>query len=258
MGSLRKIIKEELKDVAEVVHPEDINLSSFKMRRILNPKIWESDDKIDPDVRKVLLKIADDFMDFLDVAWVKPTDITMTGSLANYNWSAYSDIDLHILFDFKEINENEELVRDFMDSKKKIWNDTHNVKIYGFEVELYGQDINQEHHSSGVFSLENNEWVTKPNHSEPDLNRKKIKDKASDIMSKIDDIIDLFQQGEYQKVLDEYEKLWDKVKKMRKAGLEGEGEFSYENMVYKVLRRTEYIDKLNEIKVKSYDALNSM
>ena len=89
-------------------------------------------------------------------------DYLFLGSLANYNWSKYSDIDLHILIDFKKINKDTDLVKDYFDSKKKIWNDEHeNLKIYGFQVELYIQDINEENSSGGVYSLEKNKWLIK-------------------------------------------------------------------------------------------------
>jgi predicted nucleotidyltransferase len=54
---------------------------------------------MNPKVRARLLDIAYDFIDFLGVDIVV-TDVVMTGSLANYNWSEYSDVDLHIITDF--------------------------------------------------------------------------------------------------------------------------------------------------------------
>ena len=104
MASLKNIIIEELRGVSEIVKPEEVDLSSFVMRNTLNSKIWKSEDKIDPKIRKQLLKIADDFVEFLDIPWVEVIDVTLTGSLANYNWSEYSDIDLHIIFNFQDIN----------------------------------------------------------------------------------------------------------------------------------------------------------
>ena len=77
-------------------------------------------------------------------------------------------------------------------------------------------------------------------------------------MSKIDDIDDMVEDGEYEKVINMYDKLWDKIKKMRQTGLDREGEFSYENMVFKVLRRSGYIERFIQIKDKAYDTLNSM
>jgi hypothetical protein len=258
MKGLRRLILEELRSVSELVKPEEINLSSFAMRQNLNPKIWKSDDKINSPVRKKLLKIADDFVEFLDIPWVEIKDVTLTGSLANYNWSKYSDIDLHVIINFEDIGENEVLVKDYLDSKRKIWNDSHEITIHGFEVEIYCQDENEVHHSTGVYSLEDNKWVVQPNRNEPDLNRDMIKRKASELMTKMDEIIEISKDGNHNEVLNQYEKLWDKIKKMRKTGLEREGEFSYENLVFKVLRRSGYIEKFLEIKTNAYDKLHSI
>ena len=45
----------------------------------------------------------------------------------------------------------------------------------------------------------------------------------------------------------------DKIMKMRKAGLESEGEYSIENLAFKVLRRKGLLGKLNQIKRGLYD-----
>lgn len=258
MTNLRKIILTELNTITELIKPNDVNLSSFLNKNQLNPEIWENEKKIKLSVKKKLLKIANDFIDFLDLPWIEIKDITITGSLANYNWSKFSDIDLHILIDYNDINENEELVEDYLHSKRKLWNNTHNIKIHGFEVEVYAQNINEEHYSTGIYSLDDNKWLVKPDKTPPKLDKKLIKIKTSKLINKIDEIIELYYSEEYGDVLIEYEKIWDKIKKLRKSGLEREGEFSYENIVFKVLRRSGYIDKLIEIKNKSYDILNSM
>ena len=93
-------------------------LSSFHLKDKLNPKIWElpneramSDPKgqvevMVPKVRERLLDIAYEFIDFLGVD-VIVSDVVMTGSLANFNWSKYSDVDLHIISDFEQFSEKE-------------------------------------------------------------------------------------------------------------------------------------------------------
>ena len=79
---------------------EDIDLDSFRTRDTLNSKVWTEDKKLKPEVRTQLLKIADDFFESLEVGDLEIDDIILTGSLSNYNWSKYSDVDLHILVDF--------------------------------------------------------------------------------------------------------------------------------------------------------------
>ena len=81
----------------------------------LNPKVWgianvNTSPKIHPGLRNRLLVIAQDFYEALKVD-IPIEDIQLTGSLANYNWTKYSDFDVHVLFDFTKINEDKDLVK---------------------------------------------------------------------------------------------------------------------------------------------------
>jgi len=230
-----------------------IDLTGFKMRDNLNPKIWDEDQKMKSDVRKTLLKIADDYFESLEISDVDIEDVTMTGSLANYNWSKYSDVDLHIVIDYKDVPVDEELVQGFFKSKSSNWNKEHDVKIYGYDVEIYVQDINETHHSTGVYSVLNNEWVTKPERKKITLNDKSVKDKSNRFMDRIEDLYDELDEGNYEEAIDGVDKLTEKIKKMRQSGLESGGEFSVENMVFKVLRRNGMLDRLYDIKTVAYD-----
>ena len=111
--------------VDESLAPSEVDLSSFNIKKELNPKFWK-DDKLDSRIRIKLLDIADDFIEFLGVDWVKPEDITITGSLANYNWNKkYSDIDLHILIDYSKVDKRTDFVDNYFYSQKKLWNEEH-------------------------------------------------------------------------------------------------------------------------------------
>ena len=105
--------------ILEKLYPEDISLDSFEIKPKLNPKIWANESKVRPDVRKQLLKIADDFYDSLDIPWVEVKDVRLTGSLANYNWSNYSDVDLHVVINYKDINNDKDLVTEYLKLKKE-------------------------------------------------------------------------------------------------------------------------------------------
>lgn len=231
----------------------EIDLSGFQMQNELNPKIWDEDQKMKPEVKKNLLKIADDYFESLEIPGVDIEDVTMTGSLANYNWSKYSDVDLHIVIDYKDVPVDEDLVQDFFKSKSSNWNKEHDVKIYGYDVELYVQDINEPHHSTGVYSILNNEWKIKPEKKKISINDKSVKDKATMLMDRIEELYDDMGEGNYEDIVKGVDKLTEKIKKMRQAGLESGGEFSVENMVFKVLRRNGMMDRLYDIKTVAYD-----
>ena len=127
------------------------DITSLVPHRTLNSKIWKNG-KVDATIRDKLLKIAHDFYIFLNVP-VPVMDVTFTGSLANFNYTPQSDIDLHIVIDYKKVDDNEELVQQYMRAKKTVWNEKHDIRIKGHEVELYAQDSGEPHHSTGVYSL---------------------------------------------------------------------------------------------------------
>jgi predicted nucleotidyltransferase len=241
-------------------------LSSFHLQDELNPKIWElpneqymSDPKgqvevMVPKVRERLLQIAYEFIDFIGVDMVVD-DVVMTGSLANYNWSKYSDVDLHIIVDFKQFSEKElPLYEELFRLKKTLYNDKHNITIFGYDVELYVQDSNEPHVSSGEYSVLFNEWITKPKKEDVDIDTTLIKKKSEEWMKMIDDVInDAEDEESLESSKNIINKFKDKLKKYRTTGLEDGGEFSNENLVFKVLRRNGYIQKLFDFQTKHAD-----
>ena len=228
-------------------------IQSFRLQDELNSEFWK-DDKIDSGVKDELLEIANDYFEELDLGRVTLDDIIFTGSLANYNWSKYSDIDLHLVFDFESVNEDVKLVRKYLDAVEKAWKLQHNIQINGYDVEIYCQDSKQEHISTGIYSLKNDEWVKKPNKDGFEPDEESIRKKASIYMTTISDLEKDFENGKtYDQMEPKIKKLWKKIKDGRQAGLEKEGEFSVENLVFKLLRRNGYIERFMDLKRKSYD-----
>jgi len=206
------------------------------------------------EIREKLLQISNEFLEFIGIDFFVH-DIVLTGSLANYNWSKYSDVDLHILIDLDEFDGGKvsstvyhQIVKEFFDSKKVIWNTTTDIKVKNFEVELYVQDVDEEHLSTGVYSILNNEWVIEPKKLDSpfDLDEKKILEKAEEYAKQIDLMVKREEMGE--DTTKEVDELKSKIKKFRQCGLESGGEYSYENLTFKLLRRNGYIEKLMNIK----------
>jgi predicted nucleotidyltransferase len=247
---IKKITEQEVNDL---ISKEKIDLSSFEVRSTLNPKIYDVDQHMHEEIRRRLLMIADDFFETLKVEWVDIQDIILTGSLANYNWSKFSDVDLHILIDFEDVDENIELVKEYFTSKKNLWNENHDITIKSYDVELYVQETKEPHVSSGVYSVLWDGWVIKPDSSKKEIDSKKVEQKVNSIVDTIEEIYFMYKSGEYDKTIRMIKNLKDKIKKMRQTGLDREGEYSYENISFKVLRRTMYLDKLSEIESKAYD-----
>lgn len=228
-------------------------VKSFKTKDSLSNEIFEMVDghfKLRDEIRLKLLEIANQFMDFLGIEFFIH-DVVLTGSLANYNWSEYSDVDLHILIDFEDARYDYKILKEFFDAKEKVWKEKHHIKIKNYDVEIYPQDTNEEHISSGVYSVLNNKWIIEPEKTKPNIDDRKIINKGEEYSKQIDDLINKFKSGE---VVDkDVTLLYKKIKSFRKSGLESGGEYSYENLTFKLLRRNGYIEKLLNLKSKTLD-----
>ena len=222
----------------------------------LKPDFWKNN-KIFPKIKQKLLIIAQDFFENLNLD-VNLDDITFTGSMANYNWTRLSDVDLHMIVDFDLIDDNTELVREFFNAKTSNWNKDHQITIFGHEVEIYVQNLDEDHHSTGVYSLKNDKWIAEPLKIVLDIDAPAILRKANSFIDMIERADDLFDDKEYE---DSYQfslKLIDRIKKYRVSGLEDKGEYSNENLVFKYLRNNEKMKLLYDVRNDSYDRMMSL
>ena len=126
----------------ELVDPQSVDTSNLLSKNSLSEDLWEKGQRLKPEILQAALKIANEYFEDLKLdPNIKIKDITLTGSLASYNWSDMSDFDLHILIDFNNL-ENRELLEDYLRQKSRVWNMTHKILLKGFEVEIYIQDSN--------------------------------------------------------------------------------------------------------------------
>lgn len=268
--NLHKQKNESINYSINEVSSSELNLNSFNVRNTLNERFWVMDEKtkeykLSSKVRLRLLDIADDFIKELSVSWVKPIDIQFTGSLANYNWSRYSDVDIHILYDFNKIYKKSEFVDDYFKAKKEVWLKNHNkLKIYGFPIEISVENTNERNPSSGKYSLESNEWVKDPSDfQDAKLNAKYIKDYSAKVMTEIDKIEkQINNETDRHKIEllgNKIENIFTRLKNLRAEGLKSkQKEMSSGNIIYKLIRRMKYIDKIWSIANKAYDKVNSI
>ncbi len=201
------------------------------VNRRLNHKIW-NDDTLDLEVKSKLIEIARAFEEFVGIE-LEVDDYTITGSNANYTWTDYSDLDLHLIIPGTPTDEQREL----FNAKKALWSEQHDITIKGLPVECYVQGEDEPHHSTGVYSLDQGKWIVEP---------KKIKPKLDDaaIEAKKDAMLAQIEQALLSKELDKLRAVKDKITQMRKAGLERAGEWSVENLVFKILRNLGLIDEI--------------
>lgn len=230
-------------------------ISSFDTQETLNPKMWiDNGTKLNPKVRRNLLEVTNQFIDSFGLD-VVIDDIFITGSIANYNWSKYSDIDLHIIVDYSQFPKDlKDLYIEFFDLKKIVFNQKRDIKMFGFDVEVYVEDVDAEGVSAGVYSVLKDEWVNKPKKEsmgKPDM--KQVKEKAEQWMRTINGVLNNIEDETPEEIKSLIKKYKNKLKKYRVCGLEKGGEMSIENLVFKVLRRNGYIEKLYNVPIKVID-----
>lgn len=212
---------------------------AVKFNNELNPRIWAADEHLHPEVRERLLEIAADFKEFLGVKDLDLQDITISGSNAAYTYTPNSDIDLHLVVAMPD----NEVYRELFDAKKYQYNETHNIKIGGADVELYVQNADQAHISQGIYSIVNNDWVQVPRRVKSVVDDTSTQNKFEKIGRDIEQAI---KSGDLKRMT----RLAEKIKRMRQTGLEAHGEFGPENLAFKMLRTQGMIQKL-------YDARNA-
>jgi len=238
----------------ELVDPKSIDTSNLLSKNKLSEDIWTKNEQIKPEILQAALRIAKEYFEDLKLdPNLKIKDITLTGSLASYNWSDMSDFDLHILIDFNQLDKRD-LLEDYLRQKSRIWNITHKILLKGFEVEIYIQDTNEPHYTAGEYSLMENKWVKRPTRTRLNIDYQTVKQKAAKIMDEIDDAYDMFAEKQYLQAKQSGDAIMERLKRYRKAGLESGGVYSVENLVFKVLRRNDYLEKLSNIRTDSYDA----
>jgi hypothetical protein len=199
----------------------------------LNPKIWQ-DEELDPQVVAKLIEIAQAFEEFIGVD-LDVVDYTITGSSANYTWTAHSDLDLHLIIPGEPTEEQRELYS----AKKALWAEQRDIRVKGLPVECYVQGSDEKHHSTGVYSLTRNKWIIEPKKVEPDVDDAAVEAKKDSILRDVEAAL-------ISKEIDKLRTVKDRITTMRKAGLERGGEWSVENLVFKILRNLGLIDQITE------------
>ena len=230
------------------------------IKKNLQPLFWDKHQKFNEDIRDQLVLIAEKFYESLDLN-APIRDIYLVGSLANYNWTLSSDLDVHIILRYEDISPDRDLVEKYLELERKEWNNMHEIDVLGFEVEVSFNDINDVINSAAIYSLLNRKWVKKPI-------RKPI---TASVAEESQDIVDMIERA-IDNLLDKYEneniselktyqrakQIWKVIKKLRSDYLEEEGEFGPKNLAFKKLRYDGYLDKIVDLKTETHDEILSI
>lgn len=208
----------------------------------LNQKLWDGEE-LKSEVQDKLLVIANRWKEFARIPSDAVHDIVITGGNVNFNYTALSDIDIHFLIDTYHLPISDpEMLQDYMKSKKDVWAKNHDIKIKGYPIELYAQDVNKEIPvSQGLYSILNKQWVIKPKNQHLNFeNDFGLKTKVEEVMRQIDNVIDHNESIETAKSVKR------KITDMRGVSIQKSGEFAIENLVFKELRNRGYLQKITD------------
>jgi hypothetical protein len=214
----------------------------IELHPTLNPKLWDNN-QLRPDVKKALMRIAQDFKDYIGVPF-KVVDVQVAGGNANYTYTDHSDLDLHLIADFGSVQCDREAAELF-DSKRLLYKEQYDVKVHGIPVELYVED--QDHPAvSSSYSLLSNQWIREPKKQVADIDREEIERMAKVWHKIIQHATQTADRHSLQNVL----KL---LRRYRKMGLKQSGEFGVPNLVYKSLRNDNTLRGLSKLLDRLHD-----
>lgn len=202
----------------------------------LNSQVWKNNNRIDNEVKEKLLSVAKLFLKSIETP-IEIKNIYLTGSLASYQWNNLSDLDLHIIVDV--LDENcINTVKDYFESRSKIFNTSHDIFIRGYKVEVNIRTEEVKLKGKSIYDLLKDEWFIKPIKPFRTMEDHDVLTLVSRFQYEIDEAIN------NQRDLDVLKKLRKKIKQTRLDGLKEEGEYSVGNLVFKNLRNSGYIKKL--------------
>ena len=209
-------------------------LLSIVIHSELNPKLWRDENSLRPEVHAGLLAIAREFYHSLDFD-LPLKDIQITGSQANYAYSDYSDIDLHLIVDFRDV-ECDQPVEKMFDTARKLWKEHHDITIHDVPVEVYVEDEGKPVKGS-TYSLLKDTWIKRLEHPNVDIDEPEIEAHT----------VEWTEEIHHAMASQDLERLKDvrhRLKLYRQAGLDREGEFGIDNLVFKNLRNLGVISML--------------
>lgn len=204
-------------------------IKSVRPKPGLSDAVW-MDGKLRPDFANALGRIAKKFLDELELE-LDVEDVILTGSYAGRTWGPGSDLDLHIIADFSSFDDPEAAQRACKLAKFK-WEEEHDIELKGIPVEVYVEASDEDPPEvTGRWSLTKNDWVLEPPEGGPSFDESKV-------IRKVSDFREVIRRAEGSRREAPIMSAMKRIAKMRKAGLERDGELSSENLAYRVLRRT--------------------
>lgn len=217
-------------------------LEAFEKHDILNPKIWDENNEMLPEVSEKINEIVDYFMDSLSIK-MSPIDVHIVGSNASYNYTSKSDLDVHVVVNFESIDAPKEIVMALLNDEKASFNKSHGISIHGVDVEMYVEDVKSTTVSNGIYSLYEEKWIKFPVKIDnvPQVDVTDAKDKWVTIAQ------NLLNTGTSEEISGAIDTLY----MIRKNSIDVDGEFGKGNILFKELRNDGVLQELKDALVST-------
>jgi len=233
----------------------------FEYHKTLNKKFWK-DFILNESVAGKLVDMALDFYSNLKTN-APLEDIELTGSLTNYTYTNKSDLDLHLRIDYSKVKAKPDLVKQLFEAEKYKWNLNHDICLKGHPVEIYIEDTSvKPYPTKPVYSLLKHKWLQKPSYNPPEIDEQNINKKVDSYKNEIDHLQNKLNETDCRIILRQIHNraklIRQKLADSRKECMKDKTvvfDFCIENLVFKRLRDMGYLDKLNDIKLESYDKM---
>lgn len=201
----------------------------------LNPNLWHGS-RLDLAVKQKLIAIAKHFQNYVDIEF-PIVDIIITGGQTSRYYTKYSDLDLHLITDYDQIDCDQEL-SELFDTKRLLYKEQYDIKIKGIPVELYVEDSRQ-FAAGGAYSIISDKWLRPSTEPDRQIDNSQINQLAEKWYKIISTTIK-------SKDINSLENVLDNLKKFRKKGLQVQGEYGSANLAFKSLRNSGIVDKLRK------------
>ena len=231
-------------------------LETLRVNTKLYPPLWIND-HIKPEAQAQLMRIAHWVLEDLSIPEAQMVDATISGSIANFNYSSFSDLDLHIFVNIDTVP-NPEMVEAYMRTYSSVWNDEHDISLFGLPVNIFVKNARGEEHSAGIYSVLHGKWIRKPVPTKLTVTREDVLALALPFADKIRAAVERYEEKPEGAPCSSYSALRHELRKFRKHHLEKDGELGAGNLAYKVLRRATFITSLEKTIVRCVDGTYSI
>ena len=211
-------------------------LEKFEVHDELNPKLW-ANNKLNSEVEAKIVEIVEQFVSTCDVP-LHIVDVHIVGSQASFNYTEFSDIDVHIVSNFELVDCSKEVLQTAYNAVKTKFNSDYDITIHGIDVELYVEDVRSGVTSNGIYSLYKGTWVKFPQKL-TDIPQVDVSQEVAEWTQKINSILTQNDSTQIEKVIDE-------LYLVRQHSLASEGEYGLGNQLFKEVRNSGLLDKLKD------------